>query len=224
LGVVVLNTNKMVYGTDWLAKMYLAGEVVAEEGEVDIAPHTQVDSYLMNSDPPDRGQELEEAGQAEDIGHKALRAYHTVRSSQRHYRWGRSVAAEVGHTDRKLGGSVAVDIEYSAGNDRIDAAEEHVVDAAAEAMMMRTAQDMVGAVVADVADDVADALTGEGGVRSGVGVDVGAHGERAGKGDVAAEAEAVGRTYGMAGVKDSQGQMAEAGERWQRNVYGVRTS
>jgi hypothetical protein len=217
LGVVVLNTNKMVYGTDWLAKMYLAGEEVAEVGEVDIA-HTQVDSCLMSSGPPERGQELGEAGQVEHIGYKALRAYHTG-SSQRHWdKWGRSVAVdEVGHTDRRLG-SVA-DIEYSAaGNGRIDAVAG--VDAAAEAMMMGTAQGTVGAV--GVADDVADALTGEGGLRSGVGVDVGAHGERAGKGDV--EVEAVGRTYGMAGVEDSQGQTAEAGERWQKNVYGVRTS
>ena len=130
-------------------------------------------------------------------------------------------AEEVGHTHRKLRGSVAVDIEYSAGNGRIDAvAEVRVVDAAAEAMMMGTAQDMVGAV--RVADDVADALTGEVVLRSGVGVDVEAHGEQAGDRD--AEAEAVGRTYGMAGVEDSQGQTAEAGERWRRNVYGVRTS
>jgi hypothetical protein len=78
VGVVALNTNKMVYEMDRLEKMYLAGEVVAEVEEVDIA-HTQADSSVMNSGPPDRG--LEEAGQAEDIDHKALQAYHTVRSS-----------------------------------------------------------------------------------------------------------------------------------------------
>ena len=118
--------------------MYLAGEEVAEAEEVDTA-HTQADSCLMNSDPPDRG--LEEAGQVEDIDHKALQAYHTARSTQRHWhRWERSVAAEeAGHTDHKqLWRNVAADIEYSvAGSGRMDAvAVAGVVDAEAEAMMM----------------------------------------------------------------------------------------
>lgn len=120
----------MVYETECLAKMYLAGEEVAEaEVVVDIA-HIQ-DSCLMNSVPPDRG--LEEAGQAEDIGHKALQAYHTVRSSQRHWdRWERSVAAEeADHTDHnQLRRSVEADIEYNvAGSGRIDAVEAGGLDA-----------------------------------------------------------------------------------------------
>jgi hypothetical protein len=188
LGVVALNTNKMVYETDCLEKMYLAGEEVAEAEEVGIA-HTQADSCLMNSGPPDRG--LEEAGQAEDIDHKALQAYHTVCSSQQHWdRWERSVAAEeAGHTDHmQLRRSVAADIECSvAGSGRIDAvAEAGVVDAEAEATMTDTAQDMV--VEVDVADGVADAPTGEGALGSGEGVDVGADGGRARERDVGAEA------------------------------------
>lgn len=89
-----------MHETECLEKMYLAGEEVAEVEEVDIV-HTQAaDSCLMDSDPPDR---VVGAGQAEDIDHKALPAYHTVDSSQRHWdRRERSVAAEeVGHTDHK---------------------------------------------------------------------------------------------------------------------------
>jgi hypothetical protein len=177
----------MVYGMDCLEKMYLAGEEVAEAEEVDIA-HTQADSCLMNSGPPDRG--LEEAGQAGDIDHKALQAYHTVRSIQRHWdRWERSVAAEearhTDHKDQRRNG--AADIEYSvAGSGRIDGvAEAGVVDAEAEAMMTGTAQGMV--VEVDVADDVGDVLTGEGALGSGEGLDVGVDGERARERDVGAE-------------------------------------
>jgi hypothetical protein len=68
----------MVYETDCLEKMYLAGAEVAEAEEVDTA-HTQADSCLMDSSPPDRGPE--EAEQGEDIDHKALQADHTVRNS-----------------------------------------------------------------------------------------------------------------------------------------------
>jgi hypothetical protein len=161
-----------------LGVVALAVEEVAEAEEVDIA-RTQADSCLMNSGPPDRG--LEGAGRAEDIDHKALQAYYTVRSSQRHWdRQERSVAAEeAGRTDRKrLRGSVA-DTGYSvAGSGRIDAvAEAGVVDAEAEAMMTGTAQGMV--VEVDVADVGVGALTGEGALRSGEEVDVGADGGRA---------------------------------------------
>lgn len=183
----MLNTNKMVCETDCLEKMYLAGEEVAAAEEVGIV-HTQADSCLMNSGLPDRGLE---GAQAEDIEHKAHQAYHTVRSSQqRRDRWEHSVAAEeAGHTDHmQLRRSVAADIEYSvAGSGRIDAVvEAGVVDAEAEATMTDTAQDMV--VEVDVADDVADALTGEGALGSGEGVDVGADGGRARERDVGAEA------------------------------------
>jgi hypothetical protein len=95
--VVELNTSKMVCETGCSAKMYLAGEEVAEAGEVDTA-HTQADSCLMSSAPA-RGRV--EAGLAgADIGRKPLLAYYTVRSSQqRRDRWGRSVAVEgAGHT------------------------------------------------------------------------------------------------------------------------------
>jgi hypothetical protein len=51
--------------------------------------------------------------------------------------------------------------------------------------MTGTAQDMVEEV--DVADDVADALTGEGELGSGVGVDVGADGGRERERDAGAE-------------------------------------
>jgi hypothetical protein len=220
LGVVALNTNKMVYAMDCLEKMYLAEEEVAEAEEVDIA-HTQA-SWLMNSGPPDRGLEVAGQGQAGDIDHKALQAYYTVHSSQRHWdRWGRSVAAEAaGHMDHKeLRRSVGADIEYSvAGNGRIDAvAEAGVVDAEAGATMTDTAQDMVVGV--DVADDVADVLTGEGALGSGE--RVGGDGGRARERDV--EVEVVGRTQGVAaaGAGARPGQTAEAEEHW--NVYGGRT-
>lgn len=73
----MLDMGKMAYETG-SAKMYLAEQEVAEAEVVDIA-HNQ-DSWLMNSDPPARGQV--EAGQvAGDIGRKPLRAYHTVHSS-----------------------------------------------------------------------------------------------------------------------------------------------
>lgn len=173
-----------MYETDCLEKMYLAGEEAAEAEEVVDIAHTQADSCLMNSGPPDRG--LEEAGQAEDIDHKALQAYHTVRSSQRHWdRQERSVAAEAGHTGQKqLRRSVAADIEHSAaGSGRIDAVAEAGVVDAEEATMTGTAQDMV--VEVDVADDVADALTGEGALGSGGGVE--ADGGRARERDVGAE-------------------------------------
>jgi hypothetical protein len=141
LGFVALNTNKTVYETDCLEeKMYLAGEEVAEAEEVVDIAHTQADSCLMNSGPPDRG--LEEA-EAEDIDHKALQAYHTVHSSQRHWdRRERSVAAEeAGHMGHKqLRRSVAADIEYSAaGSGRIDAVAEAGAVDAEEATKMGTA-------------------------------------------------------------------------------------
>ncbi len=182
--------DKMAYGTGCWVKMSLVGEV-AGAGEVDIA-HTQADSCLMSSDPPDRV--LEEVGQV-DIEHKALQAYHTVHSSQQRWdRRGRSVAAAAGHTDRnQLRRSVAVDIEHSAAdNGRIDVVgEAGVVGAEAEAMMTGTARDMV--VEVDVEDDVEDALTGEGALGSDEGgVDVGADGGQVPEGDV--EAEAVART------------------------------
>jgi hypothetical protein len=187
LGVVALNTDKMMHETECSEKMYLAEEVVAEVEEADTARTQAADSCLMNSDPPDR---VGEVGQAEDIDHKALPAYHTVHSSQRHWdRRERSVAAEEAeHTDRKQSRrSVAADIEYSvAGSGHIGAvAGAGVVGAGAEAMMMGTAQGMV--VEVDVAEDVADALTGEGERGSGVGVDVGAGGGRVRERDVGAE-------------------------------------
>lgn len=99
----MLNTSKMVYETGCSARMYLAGEEVAEVEVLDIA-HTQADSYSMSSGPPAPVQGQVEAGLAEgDIGRKPLRAYHTVCSSQQHWdRRGRSVAAEgAGHTGHK---------------------------------------------------------------------------------------------------------------------------
>lgn len=172
----------MVCEMDWLEKMYLAGEGVAEGEEVDIV-HTRADSCLMNSGPPDRG--LEEAGQ-EDTDHKVLQAYHTVYSSLRHWdRRGRSVAVEeAGHTDHMQLRCSAEGIEHSvAGSDRIDAVAEAGVVDAEEAMMTGTAQDTVVGV--DVADDVADALTGEGEPGNGEGVDVGADDGQARGHDVA---------------------------------------
>ena len=178
-----------MHETECSEKMYLAGEEVAEAEGVDIAhAHTPaVDSCLMNSGPPDRVEG--EAGQAEDIDHKALQVYHTVHSTQRHrHRWERSAAAEEeDHKDHKLlRRSVAVDIEYSvAGSGHIDAVAE--ARAGAEATTTGTAQDMV--VVVDVADD---ALTGEGELGSGEAVDVGVDGGQARERDVGAEV--VGRT------------------------------
>jgi hypothetical protein len=176
----------MVYETNCLEKMYLAGEEVAEAEEVDIA-HTQTDSCLMGSSPPDQGPV--EAEQAEDIEHKALQASHTVHNSQRHWdRWERSVAAgavHMGHKEPRR--SVAADTEYSvAGSGRIDAvAEVGVVGVEAEATMTGTARDM--AVGVDVEDDVEDAPTGEGELGSGEGVDVGVDGGRVRERDVGAE-------------------------------------
>jgi hypothetical protein len=97
------------------------------------------------------------------------------------------VVEEAGHTDHmQLRRSVVADIEYSvAGSGRIDAVAEADVADAEEATMTGTAQDMV--VEVDVAGDVADALTGEGALGSGEGVDVGADGGRAREHDVAAE-------------------------------------
>lgn len=178
-----------MHETECLEKMYLAGEVVAEVEEVDIA-HTQAaDSSVMNSDPPDRG--VGEAGQEEDIVHKALPADHTVHSSQRHWgMWERSVPAEEAEDrdHKQLTRSVAADIEYSVvGSGRIGAvAVAGAVGAGAEATMTGTAQDRV--VEVDVADDVADALTGEGELGSGgVGVGVGADGGRVRERDAGAE-------------------------------------
>lgn len=184
--VVALHTDKMVYETECLARMYLAGEELADVEEVDIA-HIRADFYLTNLRPQDRG--LEEAGQAEDIGHKALLAYHTVRSTQRHWdRRERSVAAGAGHTGHKeLRRSVAVDIEYSVagvGSDRIDAVAG-VMDAEAEATMTGTEQDMV--VEVRVVDGVADGLMVEGALGNGEGVDVGVDGGRVRERDVGAE-------------------------------------
>jgi hypothetical protein len=207
----------MVLEMSCSAKMYLAGEEVAEAGEVDIA-HTQADSCLRSSGPPARGQVEGQAG--EDIGRKPLQAYHTVGSSQRHWdRWGRSVVAEgAGHTGHKEPRhSVAeADIERSvAGNGHIDVvAEAGVGRAGAEAMMTRTAYDMV-VVVVDVSDDVSDALTGVA-LDSGEGVDVEAGGALAVAGERDVGAEAVGRTYGAedAGAEDTQGQTMEVEGRW----------
>lgn len=183
LAVVALNTDKMVYETECLARMYLAGEELADVVGLDIA-HIRAHFCLTNSCPQDRGLE-----EAEDIGHKALLAYHTECSTQR--RWDRrehSVAEGVGHTDHKeLRRSVAADTEYSvadAGSDRIDAVG--VLDAEAEATMTGTEPDMV--VEVRVADGVADGLMGEGAlVGSGEGADVGADGGRVRERDVGAE-------------------------------------
>lgn len=91
---------------------------------------------------------------------------------------------EAGHKDHmQLRCSVA-DIEHSvASSGRIDAVAEAGVVDAEEATMTGTAQDTV--VEVDVADDVADALTGEGELGSGEGVDVGVDDGRAREHDVA---------------------------------------
>jgi hypothetical protein len=89
---------------------------------------------------------------------------------------------EAGHTDHMQLRCNVADIEHSvAGSGRIDAVAE-AVDAE-EATMTGTAQDTV--VEVDVADDVADALTGEGELGSGEGVDVGADDGQAREHDVA---------------------------------------
>jgi hypothetical protein len=203
--VVALNTCKTVYEMGCLAKMYLAEEVV--EGEVDSA-HT----HGLSSGPPARGEV--EVGLAGDID-RNLQVYHTVHSSQRHYRGGRSVAAEeVERTIHIPRHSAEADMEHSVvDNGHIDA--EAGVGDVEEARTMGTEYDMVVVVV--VVQHVSDALTGVEVLGSGEGVDVEGGGGLAG-GDVGAEA--VARTHAGVVVAevDSQGQTVGEG-RWLWNVY-----
>lgn len=79
-GVVVLDTNKMVYERGCSVKMCLVEEEVAEVGEVEDTDRTLADFYQLSSDPPVREQVDAEVEAGGHIGN-LLRAC-TVDSSQ----------------------------------------------------------------------------------------------------------------------------------------------
>jgi hypothetical protein len=222
-GVVVLDTNKMVYERGCSAKMCLVG-VVAEVGEVEDTDRTLADFYQLSSGPPVREQvdvEVDAVGHIDNL----LRACCMVDSNQLHKR-ARSVAAEEavrnGHSRlRHSGAGVDTGRHSVADNAHIGVDAGVGAGDAEEARLTDTVYGMVEEE--DVWDVWEQIEVGE----PSNGEEVDAEGDEqyegpAGERDVEVAA-AVDRTYGVvaaAVVADTQMQWEEAVARWPWSEQG----